>query len=339
MQEMQEISRLIKETGKIYGYDADVYGFLYLADHCGISFSGKKVLILGGGATGRTAKAAAEKGGASAVVIISRSGEDNYTNLDRHYDADIIINTTPVGMYPNCNEAPVDLTFFPMVTGVLDVIYNPLKTALILRADSLGIPCSGGLPMLVEHSVRQMSGGKDADENIEKILQTATADIKNIVLIGMPGSGKTTVGKTLAKLLGRKFIDTDEEIVRKYHKTIPQIFAEGGEDEFRKMEIGVISELSKNTGCVIATGGGCVLKEENFIPLRQNSLIYWLHRDLSLLPTEGRPLSQAGKLDEMLKARTPAYMHFADVSVNNTGSIDDTAQKIAETFLQDSSDY
>lgn len=339
MQEMQDLNKLIKATGKIYGYDADIYGFLYLANHCGISFTGKKVLILGGGATGRTAKAAAEHANASEAIIVSRSGENNYSNLDLHYDADIIINTTPVGMFPDCDKAPVDLTYFPIVTGVLDVIYNPLKTALILQADSLGIPCSGGLPMLVEHSVRHMSDGLPQDEHIDDILRTATADIKNIVLIGMPGCGKTTVGKTLAKLLGRKFIDSDEEIVRKFHKSIPQIFAEDGEDTFRQMEIDVISELSKNTGCVIATGGGCVLKEENYIPLRQNSLIYWLHRDLSLLPTDGRPLSQKSPLADMLKARTPAYVHFADVAVSNMGSIDDTAQKIAETFFQESSDY
>ena len=338
MQEMQTISRLIKETDKIYGYDADERGFLYLAQHCGISFAGKKVLILGGGATGQTAKAAAEQGGASETVIISRSGKNNYGNLDRHYDADIIINTTPVGMFPDCDKSPVDLTYFPMVTGVLDVIYNPLKTALILQADSLAIPCSGGLPMLIEHSLRQMSGGEAADERIEEILRTATADIKNIVLIGMPGSGKTTIGKALAQLLGRKFIDTDDEIVRKAHKSIPQIFEEGGEEAFRKIENEVISELSKNTGCVIATGGGCVLKEENLVPLRQNSLIYWLRRDTSLLPIDGRPLSQSDNLDEMLKTRTSAYMHFADGFVNNAGSVDDTAQKIAETFLQDSSD-
>ena len=234
------VNTLVRRAdGKLYGYNTDAAGFCFMAQRAGIGFAGKKTLVLGSGGASRTAAACAKKLGAREVVVISRSGENNYTNLGRHADAERIVNTTPVGMYPNNGAAAVDLTAFPACAGVLDLIYNPRRTALLLQAEELGIPCSDGLPMLVAQAKAAEEHFFDrliADRENERILAQLRREMTNLVLIGMPGSGKSTVGAALAALTGREAIDIDARIVEKAGCSIPEIFAKGGEAAFRALE-------------------------------------------------------------------------------------------------------
>lgn len=339
--EIGSVNTLVVKNGRLFGYNTDIQGFIYMVRRSGVVFEGKKIVILGTGGTAMTARAAAKKLGAGEIVHVSRTGENNYSNLSRHADADVLVNTTPVGMYPDCGRAPVDLSIFPNLSGVLDVIYNPLKTALLLQAEKLGIPRSGGLPMLVvqaKASAELFTGEKIPDFKIEEVIAALRRQMSNIILIGMPGSGKTTVGRLLAEKLGKKFLDTDEEITARAGMPIPEIFSRYGEEHFRRLESQVIWDFGKETGCVIATGGGCVLMDENFLPLRQNGVVLYLTRPINILPTEGRPLSQSGRLEEMFKARHPRYMLFADALVNNSGGINETVNKAAEVFYENTCD-
>ena len=269
--------------GKLVGYNTDIDGFLYMACRAGISLSGKKVVILGSGGASLTAQTAARQGGAAEVVVVSRFGPDNYDNLSRHADAEILVNATPVGMYPGNGQSPVDLSVFPVCQGVLDVIYNPRRTALLLQAEARSIPYSDGLPMLVAQAVaaeeRFFNRSIPAGEN-ERILVQLRREMTNLILIGMPGSGKTTVGEALSRL----------------------------------------------------TGGGIIKTAENYAALHQNGRIYQLVRDLSLLPTEGRPLSQEADLAAMWRERAPLYARFRDVEIDNSGTVEDTAAAIWRDF-------
>ena len=321
--------------GALVGYNTDIDGFLYMAHRAGISLNGKKVVILGTGGASLTAQAAARQARAREIAVISRSGPDDYDHLDRHADAEVLVNTTPVGMFPHTGAAPVDLTRFPRCQGVLDVIYNPRRTALVLQAEALGIPCSDGLPMLVaqakraeEHFFRRAI----PDQENERILAQLRQETCNIVLIGMPGSGKTTVGQALAALSGREALDLDQQIVEKAGKSIPQIFAEQGEAAFRALEREVVAEAGKLTGKLLLTGGGVVTVPENYGPLRQNGRIYHLVRDLDALPTEGRPLSQSTDLRALWETRAPLYARFRDVVIQNSGTVQETAQEIWRDF-------
>ena len=321
--------------GALVGYNTDIDGFLYMAHRAGISLNGKKVVILGAGGASLTAQAASRQARAREIAVISRSGPDDYDHLDRHADAEVLVNTTPVGMFPHTGAAPVDLTRFPRCQGVLDVIYNPRRTALVLQAESLGIPCSDGLPMLVaqakraeEHFFRRAI----PDQENERILAQLRQETCNIVLIGMPGCGKTTVGQALAALSGREALDLDQQIVEKAGKSIPQIFAEQGEAAFRALEREVVAEAGKLTGKLLLTGGGVVTVPENYGPLRQNGRIYHLVRDLDALPTEGRPLSQSTDLRALWETRAPLYARFRDVVIQNSGTVQETAQEIWRDF-------
>jgi len=296
----------------------------------GICVAGKKVLVLGSGGTSNTAVKALEDLGAQ-VLIISRSGENNYDNLHLHRDAAVIVNTTPVGMYPKTGVAPIDLKQFPALEGVLDVIYNPARTKLLLDAQSLGLPHENGLWMLVaqaKEAAESFGGKKLPDELIGQVYQKMSAKMQNIVLIGMPGCGKSTVAALLAERLGRTVVDADAEIVRLAGKSIPDIFAEDGEEIFRKTETEVLENLGKQSQLIIATGGGCVTKMRNYRLLHQNSSIFWLKRDLELLPTDGRPLSQTTKLQDMYALRKPLYEAFADHRIDNNGTVEETVNKI-----------
>ena len=279
--------------------------------------------------------------GAREVVVISRSGADNYGNLHRHADADIIVNSTPVGMYPHTGEAPVDLTDFPHCSGVLDMIYNPRRTALILQAESLGIPCSDGLPMLVAQATAAEEHFFDrtiADSENERILAMLRRDTQNIELIGMPGCGKTTVGRALARLTGREAIDIDQRIEERAGRSIPEIFAAGGEEAFRALEREATAEAGKLSGRIILTGGGVVKDPRNYAPLRQNGRIYQLRRDLSALATDGRPLSAGADLAEMYAQRSPLYARFRDEVIDNNGTVEETAEAIWRDFVEHSGD-
>ena len=325
---------LRRSDGTLYGHNTDYFGFTSLVRHAGLSVAGKKVLVLGSGGASNTAVAALKDLGASPVVI-SRSGENNYQNLYRHTDAAAIVNTTPVGMYPNTGVSPIDLGLFPHLEGVLDVIYNPARTQLLLDAEKLGIPRENGLWMLVaqaKEAAEVFTGRKISDEVIEKIYRQLSHQMKNIVLIGMPGCGKTTIGTLLAEKLGRTLADADEKIIALAGKSIPDIFAQDGEPTFRDWETKALTELGKQSGLVIATGGGCVTQKRNYPLLHQNGYLVWLERDCSVLPTDGRPLSQANDLGKMYAARKPLYEAFADIRVENTDTPEETLQKILDAL-------
>ena len=330
-----------RADGKLHAYNTDAAGFCYMARRAGIGFAGKKAVILGSGGASLTAQAMSRKLGAREVVVISRSGPDNYENLDRHADADIVVNTTPVGMYPNNGAAAVDLTRFPNCTGVLDLIYNPRRTALLLQAEALGIPCSDGLPMLVAQATaaeEHFFGKAIPDSENQRILAMLRQDTQNIVLIGMPGCGKTTVGQALARLTGREAIDIDQRIVERAGRTIPDIFAKDGEAAFRALEREETAEAGKLSGKILLTGGGVVKDQRNYAPLRQNGRIYQLQRDLAVLPTDGRPLSAGADLEAMYAQRSPLYARFRDAAIDNNGTVEDTAAAIWRDFLEHSGD-
>lgn len=325
---------LRRSDGTLYGHNTDYFGFTSLVRHAGLSVTGKKVLVLGSGGASNTAAAALKDLGANPVVI-SRSGENNYGNLHLHRDAAAIVNATPVGMYPNTGVSPIDLALFPHLEGVLDVIYNPARTQLLLDAEKLGIPRENGLWMLVaqaKEAAEVFTGGKISDEVIEKIYRELSHQMKNIVLIGMPGCGKSTIGALLAEKLGRTLADADEKIISLAGKSIPDIFAQDGEPTFRDWETKALTELGKQSGLVIATGGGCVTQKRNYPLLHQNGYLVWLERDCSVLPTDGRPLSQANDLGKMYAARKPLYEAFADIRVENTGTPEETVQKILDAL-------
>ena len=323
-----------RSDGSLYGHNTDYFGFASVLAVSDISVSGKKVLILGSGGASLTCQAVLRSEGAD-IIVISRRGVNNYSNLHLHKDVSLIVNATPVGMYPNNGSSPVDLSLFPSLEGVIDLIYNPARTNLLLQAEALGLKAINGLWMLVaqaKESAEWFTGNKIDDALIPRIYNHLKTQMENIVLIGMPGCGKTTVGTILAEKYGREYVDTDAVITQKTGKTIPQIFAEVGEVGFRKLETEVLSEVSKCSGLVISTGGGCVTNPENYPLLHQNSKIFWLKRDISLLPTDGRPLSAVGKLEEMYRVREPLYMAFADEIIDNVSTPEETANIILGGF-------
>lgn len=319
-----------RKDGTLYGHNTDYFGFASLLKRSGLDVSGKKVLVLGSGGASNTVAAVLNSLNAE-VVVVSRSGENNYENLSRHADAAAIVNATPVGMFPNTGVSPVNLRLFPRLEGVLDVIYNPERTQLLLDAEALGIPCANGLWMLVaqaKESAEYFTGASIDDSVIAGIYARLAGQMENIILIGMPGCGKSTIGTLLADKLGRKLADADEEIVRLAGKPIPEIFARDGEAVFRDWETQALSQLGKQSALVIATGGGCITQPRNYPLLHQNGLIIWLKRDISKLPTDGRPLSQANPLDAMLAKRAPMYAAFADHTVSNDGTAEETVAAI-----------
>ena len=328
------VNTIVRREGKLIGHNTDYAGFLSMVHRSGLDPAAKKVLILGSGGASATAVAVMEDLGAD-VIVISRGGENNYNNLyTMHTDAAIIVNTTPVGMYPNTDFSPISISAFPALEGVLDVIYNPTNTMLLQLAQESGVYGMSGLWMLVAQAREASEWFQNAtisEERLAEIYRTVKAQMENIVLIGMPGCGKTTVGKALADKLGRQFFDADAEIAKKANMSIPEIFAKEGEDGFRSREIKVLSELGKQSGLVIATGGGCVTFSINHSFLHQNGRIFWLKRDISQLPTDGRPLSQKGNLEEMYRIRKPLYESFADVIIENE-TVEKTVQQIMEAI-------
>ena len=331
------VNTVVNQNGRLTGYNTDIDGFLYMARRAGVDMAGKKVVILGSGGTSRTARAAAGELGAREIVTVSRHGEDNYQNLSRHADAQVLVNTTPVGMYPNWGQSPVSLESFPALEGVLDVVYNPLRTALLLQAEERGLPRSCGLPMLVAQAKRAaelFTGQNIGDSRTEAVLHGLRRQLTSIVLIGMPGCGKTTVGRALAEKLGRTFVDLDEEIVRRAGMSIPEIFAREGEAGFRGRESALVREFGEHTGLVVSTGGGVVTRRENYIPLKQNGLLLHLRRDPAALPTDGRPLSQATAPEELWRRRAPLYAAFADGEIDNNGPLAGTLEQIEKEMTK-----
>ncbi len=340
--ELGSVNTLVRrKDGRLYAWNTDAAGFCYMLRRAGIDVSGGKVVILGSGGASLTAQAMCRRLGAREVVVISRSGENNYENLSRHADADIVVNTTPVGMFPGNGAAPVDLAAFPACRGVADVVYNPRRTALLLQAEELGIPCTDGLPMLVAQAKAAEEHFFETpipDSENERILAQLRQETANIVLIGMPGCGKTTVGEALARLTGREAIDIDQRIVQTAGRSIPDIFAREGEDAFRELERRETAEAGKLSGKIILTGGGVVKDPRNYASLHQNGYICHLVRDLSCLPTDGRPLSQGADLAAMWAQREPLYVRFRDTVIDNNGTVEDTAKAIWRDFCAHSGD-
>lgn len=319
-----------RPDGTLVGHNTDYFGFSSMLARTGLAVIGKKALVLGSGGASATVVAVLREVGAYPVVI-SRSGENNYGNLDMHRDTALIVNATPVGMYPNTDDAPIDLTGFPKLEGVLDLIYNPARTKLLMQAEELGLVTENGLWMLVaqaKESAEWFTGNSIEDSIIAFIHKKLHQQMENLILIGMPGSGKSTVGKLLAEKLGKEFIDADDQIVNIAGRTIPEIFTSEGEEGFRRIETDVLSQLGKRSGFVLATGGGCITREVNYPHLHQNGTILWLQRDISTLPTDGRPLSKAGSLEAMYNIRKPLYNAFSDVAVNNDTTPEATVASI-----------
>ena len=331
------VNTVVNRDGKLYGYNTDLYGLTRLIRRLGLDLADKKVLILGTGGTSRTASYAAEQLGAREILRVSRTGKESGITYEEalasHTDAQIIINTTPCGMFPEPGAQPVSLDPFHALEGVVDVIYNPLRTRLVLDARSRGIPADGGLYMLVAQAVRasELFLGRKQEEDLTDIIHDAILRWKeNLVLIGMPGSGKTTVGRYLIDRTGKKLRDTDRWIEKKAGKTIPEIFREDGETAFRDLETEVIREFSKETGLIISTGGGAVLRPENVTLLRQNGRLFWLNRDpAALVPTDDRPLADtAEKMKQLYLERETVYRAAADVIINVTGTPAQLADEI-----------
>lgn len=308
-----------RANGTLIGHNTDYFGFQSMVNRSGLQVSEKKVLVLGSGGASVTAVAVLKEMGANTIVI-SRSGENNYENIHKHADASIIVNATPVGMYPHTGISPVDLDMFPDLAGVLDIVYNPARTQLLLDAEGKGLVTENGLWMLVaqaKESAEWFTGAKISDSKIAQIHATLRKQMENIVLIGMPGCGKSTLGQLLASSLNKVFVDADEEIERLAGMSIPEIFKKCSESGFRSLETKVLQELGKKSNLVIATGGGCVTQEANYDALHQNGHIIWIQRALNSLPTDGRPLSQTNKLEDLYAARKPMYTRFADTIVQN----------------------
>ena len=319
-----------RKAGSIIGHNTDYFGFQSMVHRIGVCVKGKKALVLGSGGASATAVFVLQEMGAN-VIVISRNGDNNYGNLHLHSDASLIVNATPVGMYPNNGQSPLDLAVFPHLEGVLDMIYNPAKTKLLLDAEKMGIATENGLWMLVaqaKESAEWFTGKKISNDLIGTIHRNLQKQMQNIVLIGMPGCGKSTIGKILAERTGKKFVDADDEIINLAQISIPEIFTQYGEDHFRMLETKVLDALGKQSGLIIATGGGCVTRNENYPLLHQNSTVFWLQRDISSLPKDGRPLSQLNKLEDMYSVRKPMYQRFADYVVSNDLSIEEAATAI-----------
>lgn len=336
------VNTVVNRDGRLYGYNTDAYGMRMLLRHAGISVQEKKVLILGTGGTSKTAFALCRADGAREVLRISRTAREGALTYaeayDRHADADVIIHTTPVGMFPNNFDTPIDLDAFPKLCGVVDAVYNPLRTPLILDAQRRGIAAEGGLYMLVAQAVRASELFLDTvydEATVERVFRRVKANKENIVLIGMPSSGKSTVGARLAERLSRELIDTDRVMEAERREAPAEILAREGEAAFRAYETEILRKLAPRGSAVIATGGGAILRDENVDMLRQNGRLYFLDRSLHLLcPTDDRPLSRDR---DMLRARYEErydrYLACADVRIPSDGTPDEAASLIEGEFL------
>ncbi|MBE6644103.1 MAG: shikimate dehydrogenase [Ruminococcaceae bacterium] len=339
--EIGAVNTVVNRAGKLYGYNTDFYGMSCLLEHANIDIKDKKVAILGTGGTSKTAYAVSKALGAKEIIKVSRHADDDsvsYLELyEKHTDAEVIINTTPVGMYPKIYDSPIELSKFKNLLGVIDAIYNPLRTPLVLEAINRSIPAEGGLYMLVKQALRASEifidtaySDKDGDEIFKNIMR----EKENIVLIGMPGSGKSTVGKILAKLYERPFIDTDALIEERAGKTISKIFEEWGESSFRALEHEIIKEAAAKNCSVISTGGGAVLNPNNISALRENGKVYFIDRPLSaLVPTPDRPLAlSAEEIKKRYEERYGIYVSAADERIDADCEVDSVVEKIKRSF-------
>lgn len=333
------VNTIVNRGGKLYGYNTDFYGMRALIDRIGTTPCCKKAVILGTGGTSRTARRVLESYGAKEIITVGRKrGENNidYAELyEKHTDAEYLINTTPVGMFPSTEECPVDLSRFNSLVGVCDAVYNPLRTTLVSAAKAKGIAAEGGLYMLVAQAVRASEIFLDRsydEDTLKRVYYNVYSSKENIVLVGMPSSGKTTVGNILASLTGRKFIDTDDIASRIGGASIREIFKRGGEKLFREIETGAIREAAAEVGCIIATGGGSVLRRENVAALKKNGRFVFIDRPLrSLMPTDDRPLSSdRAAIERLYHERYGIYCSVSDIRIDASEEASAVAQKILE---------
>ncbi len=333
-QRIGSVNTVIRRDGKLIGDNTDYLGFFAMSFAKNISFDGKKVVILGTGGTSLTVQALMKELQAKEVVVVSRTGENNYENISRHDDADILINTTPVGMYPHNGQAALSLDGFKRLVGVLDVIYNPLRTTLLQQAEEKGIPCADGLYMLVAQAAVAcglFTGDKPQRKEIDDVHKALRRSVSNITLVGMPGCGKTTVADIIAKKTGRRVIDTDALVKDMFGQTPEEIIRQKGEADFRDKEKLAIAEAGKQSGVIISTGGGAVLRIENKAALTQNGPVLFIVRALADLSREGRPLSEGADLAALYRARLPRYLTFAEHSYENN----DTPEACADAIIAD----
>lgn len=333
------VNTVVNRDGKLYGYNTDFYGMKELFTHADIDPEGRKAAILGSGGTSRTAKALLTSLGAREINVISRSRGITYDELyAKHSDTEIIVNTTPVGMFPDIFVSPIDLTEFKSLVGVIDTVYNPLNTELVCKAKKCGINAESGLYMLVAQAIYASElflDTKYPSYMLDVIYEGIKAEKENLVLIGMPSSGKTTVGRLLAERLGSEFVDTDELIIERIKMPIKDFFSAYGEEKFRLVESEVINSLAGRNGLVIATGGGAVLREENISALKYNGKIIFLDRSLDkLVTTDSRPLSSdRASLERLYSLRYPIYHSVSDLQIPGDGTPIEVANNILENYL------
>ena len=335
------VNTIVNRSGRLYGYNTDFDGMIALIEKLRIDIEGKKVLVAGTGGTSKTACAVARSLGAREVYKLSRNPSDGSIGYaeayERHSDAEVLINTTPVGMFPKDEGCPIDIGGFPHVCGIVDAVYNPLRTNLVLDGMERGIKAEGGLYMLVAQAVfasEHFLGKKYPEGTVDRVYREMMMEKENIVLCGMPGCGKSTIGGMLAERLGRKFFDLDAEIVKISGKEITEIFAIGGENYFRDIETEVIASLESESGAVIATGGGAVLRDCNVRMLRRNGRLYFLDRPLEqLMPTPDRPLALSREaMEARYKERLPRYTAVADEILRTDGVAEHTVNEIIKTM-------
>ena len=338
------VNTVVNKNGKLYGYNTDFSGLRSLILRQGADLKGGKVLISGSGGTSKTAAAVAEDLGAKEIYRVSRSGSDGAITYDEAYkmhgDATVIINTTPCGMYPNIGVSAIDLSRFENVKSVTDAVYNPLSSALVISARERGINATGGLYMLVSqaaYAVEKFTGGSISADKTEEVYRGILRDKKNIVLIGMPGCGKTTIGKILADELNKDFTDTDDEIIKRINMPIADYFAKHGEESFRRIESEVIKEIAACQSSVIATGGGAVLNPDNIKLLKENGTVVFIDRPLEkLVTTADRPLSSNKELlEKRYKERYGLYCAAADIKIDVVSRIEQNVKNIKEVFLNE----
>lgn len=331
---------VVRPDGSLYGHNTDIGGFIHMLRGAGIDPRGRKAVVLGSGGTSLTARTALRHLGAREIVVVSRSGPVDYGALYAdHADAEILVNTTPVGMYPNTGVSPADLSRLPRLRGVADVVYNPEKTALVLDARERGIPAVSGLPMLVAQAreAAELFAGRVIDEAADgAILAEIRAQTLNVVLVGMPGCGKSSLGAAVAEAMGRRFADCDAIVAERAGMPIPEIFARFGEARFRELETQALAELCRESGCVIATGGGSILRAENVRAMRQNGRVCFIRRALEDLPRDGRPLSSASgdAVRRLWAQRREKYAAAADYAVDNNAALADAVKQIEEGFYE-----